>query len=118
MVTGWCSWPPNLARDEVAFDASLNHPLEFREAISALHDVVINDLRYVPRDKTQYEAWLSDQRVRESRIRTAAMDAKRDEIWQGKTAKPSADLKRAHADALKRYWVARRTLNKRLKKEK
>jgi hypothetical protein len=32
---------PNLAREPVAFDADLLHPLRFREAISALHDVVV-----------------------------------------------------------------------------
>ncbi|MBI2478718.1 MAG: metal-binding protein, partial [Planctomycetia bacterium] len=41
---------PNLARDAVAFDAALREPLRFREAISTLHDVVINDLTFVPKD--------------------------------------------------------------------
>ena len=49
------SLAPNLARDPVAFDAALRQPLRFREAISALHDVVISDLRFKPRDKTAYE---------------------------------------------------------------
>ena len=52
---------PNLARDAVAFDARLTEPLRFREAISALHDVVINDLTFKPRDKTAYEKWKQDQ---------------------------------------------------------
>jgi hypothetical protein len=44
------SMAPNLARDKVSFDAPLLQPLRFREAISALHDVVINDLLFTPRD--------------------------------------------------------------------
>lgn len=38
------SLAPNLAREPVSFDAPLLQPLRFREAISALHDVVISDL--------------------------------------------------------------------------
>ena len=52
---------PNLTREKVSFDAPLLQPLRFREAISALHDVVINDLRYKPRDKTAYEEWKKQQ---------------------------------------------------------
>ena len=52
---------PNLAREPVAFDAPLLRPLRFREAISALHDVVVSDLRFKRRDKTAYHAWKQDQ---------------------------------------------------------
>ncbi|MEW4564482.1 metal-binding protein [Bremerella sp. JC770] len=108
---------PNLARQQVAFDASLNRPIEFREAISALHDVVINDLRFEPRDKTAYQLWLTEQRKREQTIRRSAMSDKREAIAQGKVDKPTADLKTAHAEALKRYWAARKTLDRQLRKE-
>ncbi len=40
------SMMPNLTRERVSFDAPLLQPLRFREAMSALHDVVINDLRF------------------------------------------------------------------------
>jgi hypothetical protein len=33
----------------------------FREAISALHDVVVSDLRFQPRDKTAYKAWAAQR---------------------------------------------------------
>ncbi|WP_442506376.1 metal-binding protein [Novipirellula sp. SH528] len=108
---------PNLARQQVSFDGSLNKPIEFREAISALHDIVINDLRFQPRDKTAYQQWLLQQRSRERTIRQSAMDQKRRDIASGIVDKPTADLKTAHADALKRYWTARKTLDKRLRKE-
>ena len=42
---------PNLSRDKVAFDALLKEPIRFREAMSTLHDVVINDLTFQPQDK-------------------------------------------------------------------
>jgi hypothetical protein len=52
---------PNLDREPVAFDAPLVSPLRFREAISALHDVVISDRRYKPRDKTAYLQWKKEE---------------------------------------------------------
>ena len=55
---------PNLARDPVSFDAPLARPLRFREAISALHDVVINDLRFKPRDKAAYTIWKKEEERR------------------------------------------------------
>src|SRR5688572_29730024 len=55
---------PNLARDPVAFDAPLLRPLRFREAMSALHDVVISDLRFKKRDKSAYEAWKKAETLR------------------------------------------------------
>jgi len=52
---GLLSFAPNLSREAVAFDAPLVRPLRFREGISALHDVVISDLPYKPRDHSAYE---------------------------------------------------------------
>ncbi|HEY8504135.1 MAG TPA: hypothetical protein VIL46_06100, partial [Gemmataceae bacterium] len=43
------SLAPNLRRDRVSFSGTLRSPVRFREAISALHDVVISDLRYKPK---------------------------------------------------------------------
>ena len=36
------------------------HPkyaVQFREAISALHDVVVDDQRFIPKDRTEYLTW-------------------------------------------------------------
>lgn len=105
---------PNLARQQVAFDGSLNRPLEFREAISALHDIVVNDLRFEPRDKTAYHQWQAQQQAQEKAIREAAMTQKREAIKRGEVEKPTPELKAAHAAALKRYWAARRAFDWRL----
>ena len=40
------SLAPNLRRDRVSYTGALRQPVRFREAISALHDVVISDLRF------------------------------------------------------------------------
>ena len=74
------SLAPNLARDRVAFDAPLKRPVQFREAISTLHDLVINDLRFTPRDKSGYEEWKKDQRRQELQLRQEAFKRAKDEV--------------------------------------
>ncbi len=64
------SLAPNLRRDRVSFDGLLRHPLRFREAVAALHDIVINDLRPVERDKSAYEAFAAERRLRETTLHT------------------------------------------------
>src|SRR5262245_6313781 len=48
----------NLVRPPVKFEAKIKNPLRFREALSALYAVVGSDYRYVPKDRTQYIAYL------------------------------------------------------------
>jgi hypothetical protein len=52
----------NLDRPHVRFDATIKNPLRFREAMSALYAVVGSDYRYVPKDRTQYIAYLRMKR--------------------------------------------------------
>src|SRR5436309_1453228 len=66
---------PNLRRDRVSFVGTLRSPLRFREAISALHDVVISDLRFKPKDYTAYRAWLAEQKKREEELRRSTYEA-------------------------------------------
>ena len=68
---------PNLAREPVAFDAPLLKPLRFREAVSALHDVVVSDLRFKPRDKTAYKVWKHAQRDQLDRLQREAMQQRK-----------------------------------------
>src|SRR5215813_130096 len=74
------SLAPNLAREAVSFDAPLLQPLRFREAISALHDVVISDLRFEPRDKTAYEEWKKNERSRIASLRAQTYKEAKKEI--------------------------------------
>ena len=55
------SFAPDTNRQPVYFYGELAKQIEFREAISALHDVVISDLRYQPKDKTAYKKWAAQQ---------------------------------------------------------
>lgn len=106
---------PNLARDAVAFDAPLTAPLRFREAISALHDIVINDLTFTPRDKTAYAAWKADQARREQAIRQQGREQGKKEFAE--RGRPSQELHRDYKAARGRYWKSRRELNQHLRRE-
>ncbi len=55
------SFAPDTNRKPTYFYGELAKQIEFREAISALHDVVISDLRYQPKDKTAYKEWAAKQ---------------------------------------------------------
>lgn len=55
------SFAPDISRDPTFFIGKLNKKIAFREAISALHDVVISDMRFKPKDKTDYKAWAAEQ---------------------------------------------------------
>src|SRR5256885_864739 len=71
---------PNLRRDRVSFLGTLRHPLRFREAVSALHDVVVSDLRFKPKDHSDYKAFLATQKQREDALRRGATQAARAEL--------------------------------------
>ena len=55
------SFAPDTLREPTYFIGELSNKLPFREAISALHDVVISDFRYRPKDRTEYNKWLESQ---------------------------------------------------------
>ena len=79
---------PNLRRDRVGFDAELRHPLRFREAIGALHDILISDLRHPARDRSTHEAHLTERKTLEDAIRPAT---------------PARPLRRAARPARRRF---------------
>ncbi len=101
-------WQPNLDREPVAFDAPLLNPLRFREAISCLHDVVISDLRYQPRDKTAYEAWKRQQQMGEHRHRKAEYERLKKEFMERKETPITPELEREYRHYHHLYWKARR----------
>jgi hypothetical protein len=55
------SFAPDLTREPTFFRGDLRQNINFREAISALHDVVISDLRFKPKDKTAYKEWAAQR---------------------------------------------------------
>jgi hypothetical protein len=101
------SLEPNLRRDRVSYTGLLRHPIRFREAMSALHDVVVSDLRYKPRDKSAYRAYLAELQKRESEIRHSARDQVRTELHQQIEENLSPDLEQRYDKLRKTYWNAR-----------
>ncbi len=55
------SFAPDTLREPTFFVGQLHKHLPFREAISALHDIVIADLRHQPKDRSAYLAWAKEQ---------------------------------------------------------
>lgn len=103
------SFSPNLARPLVAYDAEVRYPLRFREAISALHEVVVGDLRFKRRDKTAYVAWKAEQTRQENELRKAMFDAaKREELEKLGREPAPAGLDREFRRQHEIYWKARR----------
>ncbi len=57
------SFSPDLKRAPTYFSGELRESVPFREAISALHDIVVSDLRFKPKDKTAYKEWAAQQEL-------------------------------------------------------
>jgi hypothetical protein len=55
------TFAPDVFRDPTYFSGYLNKHIPFREAISALHDIVVSDFRFKPKDKSDYKAWAKQQ---------------------------------------------------------
>lgn len=70
------SFAPDTLRPPTYFRGRIHQQLPFREAISALHDVVTADLRFVPKDRSGYLAW----RAQQSYVDTAQLVADQQRI--------------------------------------
>jgi hypothetical protein len=100
------SFQPDTSREPTYFTGKLAQRIVFRECISALHDVVVSDLRFKPKDRTQYFEWLARQEQIDwaqiaSRKQTVKdqLDAARMEL---------ADLQRRHSQRKAPFIQARR----------
>ncbi|AKF09216.1 hypothetical protein [Sandaracinus amylolyticus] len=99
---------PNLARDRVWLDGELRDPLRFREAISALHAVVVGDLKFEKRDKSAYEAWKKAQLEEEARIRSEVRTKEQVRLAaEIASSPPSKDLESQFRTMHRVYWDAR-----------
>ena len=101
---------PNLRRDRVSFEGVLRDPLRFREAVGALHDVVVSDLRYQPRDKSALEAYNAEQKRRETELRTRVTKQARAAIQEAMAELPESytvDLEKRYKQLCSFYWKKR-----------
>ncbi|MDJ1183990.1 SWIM zinc finger family protein [Roseofilum casamattae] len=70
------SFSPDTKRPPTYFIGELRKSVAFREAISALHDVVVSDLRYQPKDNEEYKEWAAKQ----EELELAAIGVQRQEV--------------------------------------
>jgi hypothetical protein len=98
---------PNLRRDRVSFVGTLAAPLRFREAVSALHDVVVSDLKYRPKDHTAYREYLAEEQKREQALRRQVYDRALKEEEQRQPEPMPAGLPERFESLRDRYWTAR-----------
>src|SRR5262245_57749522 len=98
---------PNLRRDRVSYCSRLCQPLRFREAISALHDVVLSDLRYKPKSHEDYKAYLAQLQERENALRRGATKLARADIIARVKIEIPEGLEAAFRQKRKIYWDAR-----------
>ncbi len=54
------SFAPDTLRDPTYFVGGLNRHIPFREAVCTLHSVVVSDLRFKPKQREAYQAWLKE----------------------------------------------------------
>ncbi|HEY9848539.1 MAG TPA: hypothetical protein V6D28_03705 [Leptolyngbyaceae cyanobacterium] len=99
------SFSPDTKREPTFFIGELRQNVAFREAISALHDVVVSDLRFKPKDKTAYKEWAAKQ----LEIDWQVVAAQREEVAnQIKTLKTELqELNSLSYQRLKPYYDAR-----------
>src|SRR5262249_53559755 len=101
---------PNLRRDRVSFEGVLRDPLRFREAVGALHDVVVSDLRYKPRDRSAYETYVAERTRREAELRRVVTKQARTAIYEAMPELPepySAELEKRFRRLRSLYWNTR-----------
>ena len=84
------SFVPDTLREPTYFTGEINNHVPFREAISALHRVVVSDMRLKPKDRVAYFAWLETQK--DAFLAEAAT--------RGKSAKERSDILRAELGRL------------------
>lgn len=96
---------PDALRNPTYFAAEVRQHLPFREAMSALHQVVVSDMSFQPKDKADYKAWLKTQEAvflaqaiaQQGRIK-AQLDALRQEL---------SEVQRAEQAVLSPFYQAR-----------
>lgn len=104
------SFAPNLLREKVAFDASFKHPLRFREAMSTLHDVVVDDRRWKPKSdeqKASYERFKAQQKRDLQQLHAQAYHKARMQVAEIPVLEVPPELESSWQSARKRYWALR-----------
>ncbi|WP_309396891.1 SWIM zinc finger family protein [Cerasicoccus maritimus] len=108
---------PDATREPTFFRGELSHKLPFREAISALHDVVVSDLRWNPKGREDYKAWAKEQEdiwLAEALAEGQQAQARMNEVHEriGELNKQRAAVLRPFYDARQKYYSHLYRVNK------
>jgi hypothetical protein len=100
------SFAPDLNREPTFFVSKLRDSINFREAISALHEVVVSDMSFKPKDKSDYKAWLlSQEKVWLAKL--VSEQEKHQEQYE-KVKKELDEIRSKESIFLKPYYTAQR----------
>ena len=103
-----------LGRDPVAFDGAFADPLPFREAISALHAVVLDDTRFKPRGRDAWRAWKQRRDGQRRSRRSTLIQESEAELQKIRELPLPEELKERHERDRRRYWRLRDAYGRRL----
>jgi len=95
----------NKLRDPAFFRGEVRSPILLREALAALHAVVVSDFKYHPRDRLEFRAWLESQDKKFLASLKAQSEAVRTEIAALEGRLDALDL--AQQQRLKPFYSAR-----------
>ncbi len=101
------SFAPDTLREPTFFVGQLNKHLPFREAISALHDIVVSDLRHQPKDRSAYLAWAKGQEdiwIAEHAEKEVAVTARVEDLKE-----QLAEVRKNKQSILQPFYKAQRT---------
>ena len=99
------AFAPDTLRQPTFFTGKVARHLAFREAISALHHVVVSDLRFKPRDRTAYFEWLKQNEANYLAEATAQSAALKPRIAELQARISGLDRERDRL--MKPFWTAR-----------
>lgn len=99
------AFAPDTLRQPTFFTGKVARHLAFREAISALHHVVVSDLRFKPRDRTAYFEWLRQNEANFLAEATAQSAALKPRIAELQARIRGLDRERDRL--MKPFWTAR-----------
>ena len=98
------SFSPDTTRQPTFFRGQLSQHLAFREAVSALHDIVVSDMRLEVKERADYKAWAEEQELNDLQAITqqkaslqADVEAKRQEL---------AILDKNYHSRMQPFWTA------------
>lgn len=110
------SLAPNLRRDRVRFRGTLRDPVRFREAICALHDLVISDRRYRPKDPRAYREYLAEQQRQGQAVYESAYRRATQELIGHELDPASLQLEADYSRLCQLYWKARSRYSRHLQR--